>query len=226
MVVSPGRTKIVVLSHIANHSLALRGPALTLALQATRQSTLDTAGYEHLFQQYRAHVNQVEAGEITSAQALEWYASHQAKPVTLDRAWLEQAKRDASQINDKLEVELRGYTTNLIKESIRVSGSEPRRGWVASGVGTALGRSHGATADDLDRAVQMGYRDLAAHQQRTGDLAGAIRCLTKSRDYCTTSNHVLEMCHQIIRVSQSGVCLWPVIQAHHACCCIRYLSTC
>ncbi len=140
-----GRTKIVMLSHIAAHSVALRGPALVLALQTTREATLDPAGYEALFQQYRTHINKIEAGEVTSPQALDWYASHQASPVTLDRAWLEQAKRDAAQINDKLEVELRGYTTNLIKESIRVSrrwsGGAPGERGRASGVGPGLGRS-------------------------------------------------------------------------------------
>jgi len=121
-----GRSKIVLLSHVAGHSVALRGPALILALETTRKLTLDVSTYEGLFQHYRSHMNQIEAGDVSSTHALEWYASQQANPVTLDREWIAHARRDAEHISDKLEVELRGYTTNLIKESIRVSCHTPR----------------------------------------------------------------------------------------------------
>lgn len=47
----------------------------------------------------------------------------------------------------------------------------------------------------------MGYRDLARFQYRTGDLPGAVRSYTKSREFCTTSNHVLEMCLGVIEVA-------------------------
>lgn len=46
----------------------------------------------------------------------------------------------------------------------------------------------------------MGHRDLALFQIRTGDLQGAIRSYTKSREYCSTSQHVLEMCLGVIEV--------------------------
>lgn len=38
-----------------------------------------------------------------------------------DEEWMEQTARDAQEQQVKLEVELRGYQSNLIKESIRVS---------------------------------------------------------------------------------------------------------
>lgn len=46
----------------------------------------------------------------------------------------------------------------------------------------------------------MGHRDLARFQYRMGDLPGAVRSYTKSREYCTTSQHVLEMCLGVIEV--------------------------
>lgn len=47
----------------------------------------------------------------------------------------------------------------------------------------------------------MGYNDLAAHYYRCGDLANTIKAYGRTRDYCSTSKHVLEMCFNIIRVS-------------------------
>lgn len=46
----------------------------------------------------------------------------------------------------------------------------------------------------------MGHRDLARFQYRVGDLQGAVRSYTKSREFCTTSQHVLEMCLGVIEV--------------------------
>lgn len=37
-----------------------------------------------------------------------------------DRTWVEKSKKEAAVGLDRLETELKGYTTNLIKESIRV----------------------------------------------------------------------------------------------------------
>ena len=47
----------------------------------------------------------------------------------------------------------------------------------------------------------MGHRDLAMFLYRTGDLQGAIRSYTKSREFCTSSQHILEMCLGVIEVS-------------------------
>ncbi len=49
----------------------------------------------------------------------------------------------------------------------------------------------------------MGHRDLAVFLERKGDLAGAISSYTKSREFCTTSQQVLEMCLGVIGVSIS-----------------------
>ena len=87
--------------------------------------------------------------------------------------------------------------TNLIKESIRVrpSSLSPPTSLVPAPL-----RSLAADIAPLC-ASQMGFRDLGRFQARTGDLTGAVRSYTKSREYCTTSNHVLEVCLGVIEVA-------------------------
>lgn len=179
------------LSHIARHSRGLQGPALVLALETVKQATLDVNLYESLFQSYRQLINTIESGECTSPRALEWYAGHKPTELVVDRDWLDKARRDAQLIGEKLEVELRGYTTNLIKESIRVSLPSPSARYSLPSELTFPTRAF---------PPQMGYRDLGEHQHRTGDLPAAIRSYTKCRDFCTTSGHVLEMCQAVIEV--------------------------
>lgn len=47
---------------------------------------------------------------------------------------------------------------------------------------------------------QMGHRDLARFQYKVGDLQGAVRSYTKSREYGSTSQHILEMSLGVIEV--------------------------
>lgn len=56
----------------------------------------------------------------------------------------------------------------------------------------------------------MGHRDLALFLYRTGDLQGSIRSYTKSREYCTTSQHVLEMCIGVIEVRPPSALCHPL----------------
>ncbi|KAK4702667.1 COP9 signalosome complex subunit 1, partial [Phenoliferia sp. Uapishka_3] len=161
-----GRTKVTRLNHIANSSPSLAGPALTLTLASIKADTLDTTLYESTFSSYRQCVNSIATGENKDPLAVAWHQSVKGKEVPIDRVWLEKTRREAQSGIDKLEVELKGYTTNLIKESIR-----------------------------------MGHRDLARFLYRTGDFQGAIRSYTKSREFCTTNHHVLEMCLGIIEVA-------------------------
>ncbi|KAI5474841.1 COP9 signalosome complex subunit 1 [Pseudohyphozyma bogoriensis] len=158
--------KAVRLNYVAQHSQALAGAALTLALAAITSSTLDVPLYENTFQMYRQHINAIQSGEIKSPAAIAWYESVKGNEVTADRSWIEATRREAQRGLEKREVELKGYITNLIKESIR-----------------------------------MGHRDIARFLHRTGDLAGAIRSYTKSREFCTTSQHVLEMSIGVIEVA-------------------------
>ncbi|GAA5912513.1 COP9 signalosome complex subunit 1 [Sporobolomyces salmoneus] len=161
-----GRSKVNRLLFIASSTPSLAGPALTLALSSIKHLTLDTNLYQEVFQHYRQFINSIEEGKEQDPGAVSWYGSVKGREEGLDRNWLESAKKEASSGKEKLEVELRGYTTNLIKESIR-----------------------------------MGYRDLARFQYRCGELQDAVRSYTKSREYCTTSQHVLDMCLGVIEIA-------------------------
>lgn len=46
----------------------------------------------------------------------------------------------------------------------------------------------------------MAYRDLGEFYRETGDHAAALKHYTKSREFCTTSQHVLEMCLSVLEV--------------------------
>eukprot|EP00897_Mesotaenium_endlicherianum_P009354 jgi/Mesen1/8447/ME000475S07699 len=83
-----------------------------------------------------------------------------------DVEWVETVERRATQRQEKLDVELNGYKTNLIKESIR-----------------------------------MGYNDLGDFHYARGDLQAAFKCYVRTRDYCTTSKHIIAMCLNVILVS-------------------------
>lgn len=118
-----GRTKITRLLFIASNAPALRGAALTLALQSIVASTLDVALYEATFDAYNKFLFECSSGQMMNQAAMQWYEAMklEGKEMMIDRKWIETATREARSGQDRLEVELKGYTTNLIKESIRVS---------------------------------------------------------------------------------------------------------
>ncbi|ORY47677.1 PCI-domain-containing protein [Rhizoclosmatium globosum] len=47
----------------------------------------------------------------------------------------------------------------------------------------------------------MGHQDLGDHFYACGDLASALKCYSRTRDYCSTAKHVLDMCFNVIKVS-------------------------
>jgi COP9 signalosome complex subunit 1 len=49
----------------------------------------------------------------------------------------------------------------------------------------------------------MGHRDLGDFFRSTGDTAQAMKHYTKSREFSTTSQHVLEMCLSVLEVRTS-----------------------
>ncbi|KAF8801234.1 hypothetical protein BYT27DRAFT_7262267 [Phlegmacium glaucopus] len=83
----------------------------------------------------------------------------------LDVKWADEtiAKNQADRI--KLEVELKTYSNNMIKESIR-----------------------------------MAHRDLGDFFRAVGDYGTSLKHYTKSREFCTTSQHVLDMCMSILEL--------------------------
>ncbi|URD80551.1 COP9 signalosome complex subunit [Musa troglodytarum] len=84
----------------------------------------------------------------------------------LDQSWADTVDRRAEVRKEKLENELTGYKTNLIKESIR-----------------------------------MGFNDLADYFYDHGQLGDAFKNYVRTRDYCTTSKHIIHMCLSVILVS-------------------------
>ena len=83
-------------------------------------------------------------------------------------AWVEETNERNNAERRKLEVELKTYTGNMIKESIR-----------------------------------MAYRDLSTFFRATGSFEGSLRHLTKSREYCSSTQDMLDMCLSVLEVATS-----------------------
>ena len=47
----------------------------------------------------------------------------------------------------------------------------------------------------------MGLNDLGDYYYNRGDLNSALKCYVRTRDYCTTSKHIIQMCMNVIKVS-------------------------
>ncbi|KAJ4777339.1 COP9 signalosome complex subunit 1 [Rhynchospora pubera] len=84
----------------------------------------------------------------------------------VDTAWVDSVEKRAMLRKEKLENELNGYRTNLIKESIR-----------------------------------MGYNDYGEFYYTHGLLSDAFKSYVRTRDYCTTSKHIVQMCMHVLLVS-------------------------
>lgn len=48
--------------------------------------------------------------------------------------------------------------------------------------------------------LQMGHRDLAEFNRITGDAQAALKHYSKSREFCTTSQHILDTCLSILEL--------------------------
>ncbi|KAI6126490.1 26S proteasome subunit RPN7-domain-containing protein [Pisolithus sp. B1] len=86
-----------------------------------------------------------------------------ADVVSVDMEWLEDVTKRNIAERTRLEVELKTYTNNMIKESIR-----------------------------------MAHRDLGDFFRSTGEFGLALKHYTKSREFCSTSQHVLDMCMSVL----------------------------
>lgn len=152
-----GRAAIDRLNHIMNTAPSLSSRALTTALSLlTLPNQRDTHLYQLLLTTYDHAV-----------------ASDPSLPPLVDvipdqspyLQWIEETNAKNNAERTKLEVELKTYTNNMIKESIR-----------------------------------MAHRDLAAHFRSAGAYEASLRHYTKSREFCTTSQHVLEMCMSVLEL--------------------------
>lgn len=59
---------------------------------------------------------------------------------------------------------------------------------------------------------RRGHDDLGDHYLDCGDLTNALKCYSRARDYCTNPKHVVNMCLNVIKVSQVfvfvGICMF------------------
>jgi COP9 signalosome complex subunit 1 len=54
--------------------------------------------------------------------------------------------------------------------------------------------------NSIKESIRMGNIELGNHYYACGDLTSAHRAYSRTRDYCTTSKHVVEMCMNVIKV--------------------------
>ena len=160
------------LVYIINICPPLAVPALQLAAQ-------------HIFKtrDIDLYRNTASAYDVVAANA---QLPPAAEVIPLDQAWYDEWSSKNLAERTRLEVELKTYTSNMIKESIRV------RSTVSKGLGSTDNPSS-----------QMAHRDLGQFYLSVGDFTGALKHFTKIRESCTTSQHVVDMCIAILEVESS-----------------------
>jgi len=149
-----GRTVIDRLIHIVVICPSIAPEAFQLCVQHIHQSR-DPSMYQNLLQAY----------EQVASSSTDISLPNPMELAELDTKWADEiiTKNQADRV--KLEVELRTYSNNMIKESIR-----------------------------------MAHRDLGDFYRATGDYGTSLKHYTKSREFCTTSQHVLDMCMSILEL--------------------------
>ncbi|KAN0062535.1 hypothetical protein ACQY0O_005067 [Thecaphora frezii] len=147
-----GLARIHRLAHLATSCPELRKPCSQAALDLLKQTTRDTSTYRRVLILQNTHAD----GSLLPA----------SERTPLDSQWVEQTEAQNRSEREKLELEMRNYQNNLIKESIR-----------------------------------MAHRDLGDHFKATGKLQEALKSYTRTRDFCSTSEHIIEMCLNVIDVS-------------------------
>jgi len=139
-----GHTKIARLIFIAEHCKSLEADAYRSSIDELKK-TMNTSLLKTVFERVGDKLG----------------SSYQ-----LDQAALDAIDKKAVQQQERLELELNGYKTNLIKESIG-----------------------------------MGHNELGDFHYNLEGLNAALKCYVRTRDYCTTSRHIIQMCLNVIKVS-------------------------
>ncbi|KAJ7028669.1 26S proteasome subunit RPN7-domain-containing protein [Mycena alexandri] len=148
-----GRTAIDRLIHIISTCPTLAPEAFQLAVQHIHQSR-DPSLYQQVMSAYD-HVSSASDAPLPTGMDL----------ASIDTKWADEMMAKNQAERSKLEVELKTYSNNMIKESIR-----------------------------------MGHRDLGDFYRSVGEYPTALKHYTKSREFCTTSQHVLEMCLSVLEL--------------------------
>ncbi|KAI0060391.1 hypothetical protein BV25DRAFT_1807315 [Artomyces pyxidatus] len=153
-----GRAAIDRLIHIIAYAPSLAPQALARALELlVAPGQYDTSLYQALISAYDAAPSLPEG----ALPAFDELIADQSPYIR----WLEETTARNQLERTRLEVELKTYTNNMIKESIR-----------------------------------MAHRDLGAYYRSTGNFEAALRHHTKSREFCTTSQHMLDMCLSVLEL--------------------------
>eukprot|EP01117_Protostelium_nocturnum_P003806 TRINITY_DN15067_c0_g1_i1.p1 TRINITY_DN15067_c0_g1~~TRINITY_DN15067_c0_g1_i1.p1 ORF type:complete len:444 (+),score=172.86 TRINITY_DN15067_c0_g1_i1:156-1487(+) len=140
-----GNAKIQRLLFIAQHSKSLELEALKLAHDELKAKSLNTSLYKNVCEKIGDRLG----------------ASYQ-----LDQSWIDSTDKKAAHQQEKIEADLNGSRTNLIKEQIRI-----------------------------------GHTELGDFWSSRGDIPQALKCYSRSRDYCTSPKNMLQMCLNVIRTS-------------------------
>lgn len=53
----------------------------------------------------------------------------------------------------------------------------------------------------VKESIRMGHNDLGDFHYERGEFNTALKCYVRTRDYCTTSKHIIAMCVNVIRAS-------------------------
>lgn len=53
----------------------------------------------------------------------------------------------------------------------------------------------------IKESIRMGHQDLGDHYFACGDMTNALKSYSRTRDYCTTPKHIVDMCLNVIKVS-------------------------
>eukprot|EP00027_Filamoeba_sp_ATCC50430_P017206 CAMPEP_0168568636 /NCGR_PEP_ID=MMETSP0413-20121227/15686_1 /TAXON_ID=136452 /ORGANISM="Filamoeba nolandi, Strain NC-AS-23-1" /LENGTH=419 /DNA_ID=CAMNT_0008600991 /DNA_START=146 /DNA_END=1405 /DNA_ORIENTATION=- len=56
-------------------------------------------------------------------------------------------------------------------------------------------------ANLIKESIRLGQHELGDFHYNRGDLNSALKCYVKTRDYCTTPKHIIQMCLHVIRAS-------------------------
>lgn len=131
MKLTPGRALITRLAAIptlvlasetkpSQKAFALARAAALQAIAVLKAETWDTALYARLCRQIEATLTGASYDESMEVDETEGRPGPEAEGGR-DMAWIAEASAAAKQEHQRLQVELNGYLSNLIKESIRVS---------------------------------------------------------------------------------------------------------
>ncbi|XP_043483682.1 COP9 signalosome complex subunit 1 isoform X1 [Leptopilina heterotoma] len=56
-------------------------------------------------------------------------------------------------------------------------------------------------SNSIKESIRRGHDDLGDHYLDCGDLANALKCYSRARNYCTSGKHVVNMCWNVLKVS-------------------------